>query len=102
MEFLSCNLINPKAVDTLISDHETWDLIFNCAGETRPGQDDQVYKVNVKEPGGDERLNERKVNGFDSRCQGIALTRSDAGGVRFSGCAVPDQVVVCRIISMET
>ena len=47
VEFFSCNLINPKAVDSLISDQETWDLVFNCAGETRPGQDDEVYKVRV-------------------------------------------------------
>ena len=50
VEFLSCNLINPKAVDTVISDQETWDLVFNCAGETRPGQDDQVYKVSACDP----------------------------------------------------
>jgi len=47
VEFFSCNLINPKAVDSLISDEETWDLVFNCAGETRPGQDDQVYKEGI-------------------------------------------------------
>jgi len=47
IEFVSCNLINTKAVDALAANADSWDYVFNCAGETRPGQDDQVYKEGI-------------------------------------------------------
>ncbi|ALC47894.1 CG5854 [Drosophila busckii] len=51
VEFCSANLINAASVQSAYAPHPTtnrsWDLVINCAGETRANQDDAVYKEGI-------------------------------------------------------
>ncbi|XP_037814526.1 uncharacterized protein LOC119605470 [Lucilia sericata] len=51
VEFCSANLINQNSCKNAFAPHPTtgrsWDLIFNCAAETRPNQTDAVYKEGI-------------------------------------------------------
>lgn len=51
VEFCSANLINQNSCKNAFAPHPTtgrsWDLVFNCAAETRPNQTDAVYKEGI-------------------------------------------------------
>ncbi|XP_055905826.1 uncharacterized protein LOC129941265 [Eupeodes corollae] len=50
VEFLSANLINAascKNAFSLSKNGRSWDIVINCAAETRPNQTDAVYKEGV-------------------------------------------------------
>ncbi|KAJ8943667.1 hypothetical protein NQ314_009690 [Rhamnusium bicolor] len=49
VEFKSANLINPESCKNAfqISDGTTWDIVVNCAGETKSGQTDPVYNEGI-------------------------------------------------------
>ncbi|CAG4933552.1 unnamed protein product [Parnassius apollo] len=48
VEYKSANLINPTSCATALSrDGEPWDLVANCAGETRVGQTEAVYSEGI-------------------------------------------------------
>ncbi|XP_075147251.1 uncharacterized protein LOC142221418 [Haematobia irritans] len=51
VEFRSANLINPSSCKNAFSPHPTtgrsWDIVVNCAAETRPNQTDAVYKEGI-------------------------------------------------------
>ncbi|XP_066146628.1 uncharacterized protein [Euwallacea fornicatus] len=49
VHFKSANLINPESCKNAFSlpDGSTWDLVVNCAGETKASQTDPVYKEGI-------------------------------------------------------
>lgn len=49
VQFRSANLINTESCKNAFSlpDGSTWDLVVNCAGETRAGQTDPVYNEGI-------------------------------------------------------
>ncbi|XP_014098961.1 dTDP-D-glucose 4,6-dehydratase [Bactrocera oleae] len=51
VEFCSANLINAESCKNAFTPHpitgRTWDLVFNCAAETRPNQTEAVYKEGI-------------------------------------------------------
>ncbi|BFF91216.1 uncharacterized protein DMAD_09547 [Drosophila madeirensis] len=51
VEFCSANLINAASVRLAFAPHPTtgraWDVVINCAAETRSNQDDSVYKEGI-------------------------------------------------------
>ncbi|XP_077288188.1 uncharacterized protein LOC143912728 isoform X2 [Arctopsyche grandis] len=50
VEYKSANLINPASCRSALeieSDSEPWDLVVNCAGETKNAQSDAVYKEGI-------------------------------------------------------
>ncbi|XP_050294061.1 uncharacterized protein LOC126734461 [Anthonomus grandis grandis] len=49
VQFKSANLINKESCKNAfsLSDGSTWDLVVNCAGETKPGQTDPVYQEGI-------------------------------------------------------
>ncbi|XP_050295922.1 uncharacterized protein LOC126735872 [Anthonomus grandis grandis] len=49
VQFKSANLINKESCKSAfsLSDGSTWDLVVNCAGETKPGQTDPVYQEGI-------------------------------------------------------
>ncbi|KAL1509351.1 hypothetical protein ABEB36_004105 [Hypothenemus hampei] len=49
VEFKSANLINEESCQKVfrLYDGSVWDLVVNCAGETKPGQTDPVYKEGI-------------------------------------------------------
>ncbi|XP_013113333.1 methionine adenosyltransferase 2 subunit beta isoform X2 [Stomoxys calcitrans] len=51
VEFCSANLINASSCKNAFAPHSTtgrtWDIVINCAAETRPNQTDAVYKEGI-------------------------------------------------------
>ncbi|CAH1118804.1 unnamed protein product [Phaedon cochleariae] len=49
VDFKSANLINPESCKNAFqtSDGSTWDIVVNCAGETKSGQTDPVYNEGI-------------------------------------------------------
>ncbi|XP_037953156.1 uncharacterized protein LOC119683520 [Teleopsis dalmanni] len=51
VEYCSANLINAASCKTVFMPHtttaRTWDIVINCAAETRPNQTDAVYKEGI-------------------------------------------------------
>ncbi|KAH8330386.1 hypothetical protein KR067_002021, partial [Drosophila pandora] len=51
LEFCSANLINAASCKAAFAPHPTtgraWDIVINCAAETRANQDDAVYKEGI-------------------------------------------------------
>ncbi|XP_011311708.1 uncharacterized protein [Fopius arisanus] len=47
VEFRSANLINPGSYQNAFACDDQIDFIFNCAGETKSGQTDPVYKEGI-------------------------------------------------------
>ncbi|XP_013137726.1 PREDICTED: sterol-4-alpha-carboxylate 3-dehydrogenase, decarboxylating [Papilio polytes] len=48
VEYKSANLINPTSCATALNtDGEPWDVVVNCAGETRMGQTEAVYSEGI-------------------------------------------------------
>nr|CAH7750082.1 unnamed protein product [Callosobruchus chinensis] len=49
VEFKSANLINPESCKNAFktADDSQWDLVINCAGETKSGQTDPVYQEGI-------------------------------------------------------
>ncbi|KRT82739.1 epimerase, partial [Oryctes borbonicus] len=48
VEFKSANLINPDSCNlAFATDGANWDFVINCAGETKMGQTDPVYKEGI-------------------------------------------------------
>eukprot|EP00123_Amoebidium_parasiticum_P001051 comp12041_c0_seq1/m.6743 comp12041_c0_seq1/g.6743 ORF comp12041_c0_seq1/g.6743 comp12041_c0_seq1/m.6743 type:complete len:359 (-) comp12041_c0_seq1:222-1298(-) len=46
-EFVQANLVNPASIAKAF-DGEKWDYVFNCAGEARYGQTDEIYMERTK------------------------------------------------------
>ncbi|XP_024942057.1 uncharacterized protein LOC107269052 isoform X2 [Cephus cinctus] len=47
LEFRSANLINPVSCQNAFASDTSIDYVFNCAGETKSGQTDPVYKEGI-------------------------------------------------------
>lgn len=50
VEFQSANLINAASCKTVFAacdENHSWDIVINCAAETRPNQSDAVYKEGI-------------------------------------------------------
>ncbi|XP_015514980.1 uncharacterized protein YbjS isoform X1 [Neodiprion virginianus] len=47
LEFRSANLINSASCDNAFAGEQRIDIVFNCAGETKYGQTDPVYKDGI-------------------------------------------------------